>query len=92
MIVHSWVMRAGQQAEVPLPRCTHTESALKTQVGQEGMDKERKTAPVPELCVRPLLNHSLTHVPSLAWNTARIGEKTSEVTVKYLKILRRKMM
>lgn len=44
------------------------------------------------MCVRPLLNHSLTHVPSLAWNTARIGEKTSEVTVKYLKILRRKMM
>lgn len=42
--------------------------------------------------VWPLLNHSITHVPSLAWNTARIGEKTSGVTVKYLKILRRKML
>lgn len=46
--------------------------------------------PVPELYVWPSLTHSLTHVPSLAWNSARTGEKTSEVTVKYLKMFGRK--
>ena len=43
-------------------------------------------------CVWSFLNHPVLHGLSLGRNIARTGEETSEITVKYLKILGRKML
>ena len=56
------------------------------------LTEQEVTVSGPGRCVWSFLNHPMLSGLSLGRNIARTGEETSEITVKYLKILGRKML